>query len=220
MIRPVCSLLVFVALALAGCASTPESRLRAAIDGRNDEGLAIVSMTLSGTSLSQLNGFEYRIRRVATAGRDEVTTTQHASSSAQRVRQAIEGRKSDASNWWSAAVTGPGVPDSADLMEAGNLVGRVLLLNLAAGDYEIYDWRILESGDGGETEHGPALSFSYRFSVIPGRAVYLGRVHLALSAAHDKQTIGVEDSRETDLAVLRQRFPALNSTPVAVDLLQ
>lgn len=218
MIRQICSVIVFAVLAIAGCAGTPESRLRAAADGSDGGGLAIVSMTLSGTSLSQVNGFEYRIRRVATAGRDEVTTVLHASTSAQRVRQASTPRESGASSW-SAAVTGPGVPDSADLVEAGNLVGRVLALSLPAGDYEIYDWRILENGVGGETEHGPVRSFSYRFSIVPGRAVYLGRVHLSLSAAH-KQTIGVGDRREADLAVLRQRFPALNSTPIAVDLLR
>lgn len=218
MIRQICSVIVFAALAIAGCAGTPESRLRAAADGSDGGGLAIVSMTLSGTSLSQVNGFEYRIRRVATAGRDEVTTVLHASTSAQRVRQASTPRESGASSW-SAAVTGPGVPDSADLVEAGNLVGRVLALSLPAGDYEIYDWRILENGVGGETEHGPVRSFSYRFSIVLGRAVYLGRVHLSLSAAH-KQTIGVVDNREADLAALRQRFPALASTPVTIDLLR
>ncbi len=218
MIRQVCTTFVFAALTLAGCAGTPESRLRAATDGSDGEGLAIVSMTLSGMPLSRVNGFEYRIRHFAAAGSDAVMTTPLVSSSAQRVRQASTSRESGAS-YWSAAVTGPGVPDAGDLVEAGQLVGRVLALSLPAGDYEIYRWRVLENGAAGEVEHSPAQTFSYRFSVTAGRAVYLGRVHLALSAAR-KQALNIEDRRDADLATLRQNYPVLASTPVAIDLLR
>ncbi len=217
-ISQACLVFAMAALALVGCATTPESRLRAAADGSDGGGLAIVGMTLSGKPLNEVNSFEYSIRRITATRDDEMTIEQRVPSPVQRVRQTGASRDSDAA-YWSLAVVGPGTPDAADLVEDDALVGRVLALSLPAGDYEIFDWRIIENGTAGEHEHGPAQSFSYRFSVVPGRTVYLGRLHLALSTTR-KQAIDIENRRDADLAALWQRYPALASTPVVVDLLQ
>ncbi|MBI5900299.1 MAG: hypothetical protein HZB40_13850 [Rhodocyclales bacterium] len=47
---------------LAGCAAAPDLPSTYTLDANQPEGLAIVSLTLSGKPLDKVSGYEYRIR--------------------------------------------------------------------------------------------------------------------------------------------------------------
>lgn len=217
-IRQLSPVLSLAVLGLTGCAGTPDSHLSTKTDGNGEPGLAIVGMTLSGKSMNKITSFDYGIRRITAHSNDDVVTVRRYSTSTQRVRRSSTGSEPSESAW-RAVVTGPGLPDSIDILNSGQLIGRLLTLNLSVGDYEIYTWRIVESGYPGEIEHGPAQNFSYRFSIKPGQAAYLGRVHLSLSD-ENKQTISIDDQRDTDLSAVWQRYPATSLAPVEAQILQ
>lgn len=69
----------------------------------------------------------------------------------------------------------------------------------------------------GGVEYRPQQAFSYRFSVKPGRATYIGQLNLHLSE-HDTQKLSVEDKRERDFAILAKKLPALDAAKVTTEI--
>ena len=67
----------------------------------------------------------------------------------------------------------------------------------------------MEPGPHGAMEYGPKQAFSYRFSVKPGEAVYLGRLRLHLNET-DTHQITVEGRREIDLGTFKKKYPSLD----------
>ncbi len=203
-----------LAALLAGCAATADLPARQTFDATRDEGLAIVSLSLSGKDLGRVTHFEYRLRELVPSDKDGVVKRIHFGSPTQHARWV--GRGDDARPIASRAVVkGAGLGEPLDISDHGKPAGRLATLVLPAGDYEFHAWNLVEGGPYGDTEYGPKREFSYRFSVKPGAAVYLGRLHLQLSD-RDRQALTVEDRRDSDLAGFRSKYPALAQVAVAV----
>jgi len=86
--------------------------------------------------------------------------------------------------------------------------GRLVVVELAAGSYEFYDWAgILTTS----TE-----KFSIPFRVEPGKATYLGNVHFEVL----DQTYGirVSDRASRDLPLLFERYPNLQRDAVLTEI--
>lgn len=206
---------LLLTLGLAGCAAVPDLPPNYAPEAHRSEGLAIVSLTLSGKPLKDVSGFEYLVRQVPPKDGEAVTTTRHYAGITQRARWIGQaGDPGDAVR--RAVVKGLDVSEPLDVLDAGRPVGRLVTLRLAAGEYEFHAWKVTERAPYGEAEHGPQQPFSYRFAVEPGRTVYLGRLRLHLDAGNTSRMV-VEDRRDSDLALFKAKYPALAGA-VAVDI--
>lgn len=104
--------------------------------------------------------------------------------------------------------------------------GELTVLSVPAGEYEIHGWNIGASGWGGLRTSKGENKFSYRFRVEPGKAVYLGNIHMAAtgdsgiafqSATFTQKTI-VRDLHVRDLAELPKVAPGLAPDRVEVRL--
>lgn len=89
---------------------------------------------------------------------------------------------------------------------------RLIVMELPAGAYEIHrwvdiDWRgVLE----------PDEPFTVPFTVAPGRAAYVGNVHVA--RGETRYAVRTFDRSERDLSLLFTRYPALQRESVDVTI--
>jgi hypothetical protein len=197
---------MMVAAVLSGCATTTQDLpLGFELDASRAEGLAVVSLTLTGVALDQVSGYEYGIREVR-SGRAAVSRTQHFESTKQFARWAASNQKAREIKW-AAVARGSGA-EPADILEAGKAVGRLVTLRLPAGEYEFYTWKVFEENKYGKMEYGPERTFSHRFTVQPGKAVYFGRLHLQFNreSAH---ILSVEGRDGEDMALFRNKYPQI-----------
>lgn len=205
-----------LAVVLAGCVTAPDLPPDYALDPNVPEGLAIVSLTLSGKTLDRVDSFEYRLRPVAPQDGEPVRARPYFNSAKQHARWLIDtnGRR-DAE--WNVIVKAPNFGESLDVAEHGTVTGRLASVRLPAGEYEFYAWKLREPNPYGGTEYSPTQAFSYRFAVKPGQASYIGQLHLHLSA-RDTQKVTVEDRHERDIAILRKKHPSPHASQVTVDI--
>lgn len=167
------------ALALVGCAAAPDLPPNYALDAGRGEGLAVVSLSLSGKAFERITEFEYRLREIPPRDEEAVRKSIRFGSPIQHARSqehSDDGRKVAG----KAVVKGSDLREPLDIHDAGKPVGRLLTLRLPAGEYEFHAWRLTEPGPYGEVEYAPKKDFSYRFSVKSGATSYLGRLHLQL----------------------------------------
>lgn len=207
---------VLLAAGLAGCATAPDLPPDYALDPSGPEGLAIVSLTLSGKAWDKVESFDYRIRPVAAQEEELVSARPYFSSAKQHARWLIDTNGHRAANW-NVVVKAPNSDNTPDVTDHGTVHGRVASLPLPAGDYEFYAWKLREPSPYGGTEYSPKQTFSYPFSVRPGQATYIGQINLHLSE-RNTQRITVEDKRERDLAVLRKKHPSLGTLQMTGDI--
>lgn len=196
-----------IALGVAGCASAPDLPAKYALNAERQEGLAIVSLTLAGKPLDKISGFEYRLREVPPRGATFAITKNHYGSPQQHARslQAVDESRPFSR---TIAVKGINNPEPLDIKDDGQALGRLVVVRLPPGEYELYSWRVREPNRYGETEYAPPHNFNYRFSIKPGEATYIGRLNLYLgerNAVH----MSVEDRRQEDLKVFGLKHPAL-----------
>lgn len=197
---------------LVGCASTPDLPRDYALDASNTEGLVIASMTLLGKSINQLNGLEFNIRQLSPRDEEMLTKTPHFAGATQHARWvAAGGDVGQTKATWAATVNGINSAESLDIVEGDRLSGRLMVLRLSAGDYEVYSWKAVERTTYGEMEYRPKKAFSHRFTVKSGEATYLGRLRLQLGD-NDLQKLVIEDRRSADLILFRNKYPKLEIT--------
>jgi hypothetical protein len=93
--------------------------------------------------------------------------------------------------------------------------GTVFAAALAAGDYEIYEWKV---GSGYANVRSTA-PFSIRFKVEPGKLVYLGNFHFTQTSGMGLMVTGAmlsyAEKHERDIAAFKAKFPALAEFPIA-----
>lgn len=198
-----------LALGLAGCAAAPDLPANYALNEARQEGVAIVSLTLDGKSLDQVESFAYRLREVTPHGTAYASVTHRHDSPRQHARALWEADK-DRPFAQDIVVKGLDGGRPLDIRDSGQPVGRVAALRLAPGEYEIHAWPLREPARGGTTEYAPPRDFSYRFSIKPGEAIYLGRIELDFTK-RNAQRITVTDRRTEDLALLGKTHAALTA---------
>lgn len=209
------SFLALFALGLYGCA-TADLPANFVLDPAQREGLAIISMTLSGKPLDKVSSFEYRIRHVRPTAGDAVTETRYFDSARQHARW-VESADAGDHGERRVIVKAPESAEPLDIAERGAATGRVALLYLPAGTYEFYDWTLREPNVYGGIEYSPKQAFSYRFAVSPGQATYLGRIDLDLGE-RGVQKLRVDDRNERDVALARGKVPAIRAYPVVSEV--
>lgn len=210
------SLSIVLALSLIGCAATSDLPADFVLDPKQPDGLAIISLTLSGEPLEKVASFEYRIRSLPPKDGEAVIDRPYFESLRQQAR-GMSRLNSHVDGSRRIVVKGPDSNEPLDLREDAR-AGRVASLRLPVGTYEFYAWTVKDlPGQSGGTEYGPRRPFSYRFSVKPGQATYIGQLDLHLSDGKT-QKITVEDKRERDLALLEKKLPSIGATPVASEV--
>lgn len=91
--------------------------------------------------------------------------------------------------------------------------GELVALSIPAGEYEIHGWSIIAGGWGGLRTSTAKDRLAYRFRVEAGKAVYLGNLHVAMTAdtgitpaaftvSKYQATSSVRDMRARDFAEL------------------
>jgi hypothetical protein len=103
-------------------------------------------------------------------------------------------------------------------------IGRLAVLRLPAGEYEIYQWKgdTLAWPRAGTMYTVQSDTFSVRFTVRPDAVTYLGALQLVLPETiyrgqlHGDFQIRFGDSSERDLTLLKTKYPAASATQVAM----
>lgn len=196
-----------LALGLIGCASAPDLPVGYAFDPNRPEGLAIVSLTLTGKPIDKISTFEYRLREVPPSGTTFANTSNHYGSPRQHARSL---QANDEKRPFSRTVVIKGLNSSEpiDIEIAGKTQGRLATVRLPAGEYELYSWRLREPNSYGEREYSSPNNFSYRFTVKPGEMAYLGRLNLSAGGSNAVH-LSIEDRRQEDIALFRAKHPTL-----------
>ncbi len=207
---------VLFVIGLAGCAATADLPPAYVLDAKRPEGLAIVSLTMTGRALDKMSGFEYRIREVPARDEESVVATNHYASARQHARSLREDSRQRETPH-RAIVKDASSAEPLDIQEAGKATGRVAVIRLLPGEYEFHTWAASEPNAFGETEYGPLKDFRYRFSIKPGETAYIGRLNLNLGE-QNTQKVTVEDRRNDDLATLRKKHPAINFGQIVFDV--
>lgn len=199
---------IVIAVGLAGCAITkPDLSPNFVLDSNRPEGLAVVSLTLKGKPLDQVLSFEYGIRTAAPSAGTEVEQRQHFGSAQQFANWTIRSGEHRETAW--AAMVKGGSSEPVDILDDGKAIGRLVVLRLPAGEYEFYTWKIIERNSYGEMEYGPRQTFSYRFSIKPGKATYFGRLRLTFDGG-TSYVSSVEDKNDVDVMVFGNKYPTIS----------
>ncbi len=201
---------------LAGCAASPDLPPNYALDPSQPEGLAVVSLTLSGMPMNQVASFEYRIREIPPRDENTVITKPHFSSATQHARWVGKDSGSQLVHR-NLTIKGPNSQEPLDIVLDGKPSGRLAALRLPEGDYEFHAWKLNERTSYGELEYAPKQGFSYRFSIKPGETTYLGRLNLYLGQRNVQQT-AVEDRQTEDMNLLGNKYPALRTARVTTSV--
>ena len=90
--------------------------------------------------------------------------------------------------------------------------GRLIIQELPPGQYELFRY---------ESRNGTLYSdgFSYRFHVSPGVVTYIGGILLVSTSLMNNQ-FALVDASERDLALLKQKAPALANVNVKIGLMR
>ena len=178
------------------------------------EGLAIVSLTLSGKDLDQVSNFAYRVREAGDESMEEAKRRPYFHSARQHARwMQDKDAQGPAARRIRLIVKDPALAEPLDVVESGRAIGRLAALRLPAGDYELYDWKLVVPNQYGGNEFSPKRAFGYRFKVEAGRAVYLGNVDLRMTE-QDTYNIAVENKAKRDLALLAKKAPSVSAEDV------
>ncbi len=99
--------------------------------------------------------------------------------------------------------------------------GKLILLELPAGEYNIYRWFISQGYIGLESMSG----FKMRFNVVPGKITYIGELN------NDRESGGIfgiglgrisfniKDSKERDFKEIKKHYPNLELADSQTDLI-
>lgn len=94
--------------------------------------------------------------------------------------------------------------------------GRVAVIELSPGEYELRRWVMGGGARGGS--FSSRRPFGYRFLIEPGKVTYVGNVHVDLQRTADSDTMpyrmAVHDERQRDLAIFRRKHPGLATAPI------
>jgi hypothetical protein len=89
--------------------------------------------------------------------------------------------------------------------------GRVAVVELAPGDYELRRWVI---NVGNRAAYSSRRPLGYRFNIVAGKATYLGNVHVDIqrSAAESLPfATTLEDRRERDLPIVQRKYSGVRA---------
>lgn len=203
---------------LSACGSLSDLPPGYSLGTQDAEGLAVVSLTLSGKDLGQVSSFTYRVRAAANQASEDAKRRPYFDSARQHARwmQDTDAQGSAASRMrW--IVKDQASAEPLNVVESGRAIGRLTTLRLPAGDYELYDWKLVVPNQYGGNEFSPNRPFGYRFKIEAGRATYLGNLDLGMTE-QDAYHITVENKATRDLAILAKKLPSMRVEDIIVRL--
>ncbi|WP_265942142.1 hypothetical protein [Dechloromonas sp. A34] len=186
------------------------------LNPQSPEGLAVVSLTVSGKPLDKVSSLEFRVRPLAPHG-EQVTEATPRFRSAREHTEWMQSERGRRDADWGVGVKVPGAAVPLDVIDHGTPIGRLTTMRLPAGQYEFYAWRLREPDPKGGAEDSRKDTFSYPFVVKAAQATYIGRLNLHL-IDRDSEKLTVENRREQDFAVLRKKLPSVGAGQIAVDI--
>jgi len=199
---------------LSGCGTVPDLPSGYTLSAQDAEGLAVVSLTLSGKNLEQVSSFEYQVRQVPAYAFEEAERSRYFGSARQHVDWLRDGdAKGKAPQRIKLIVKGEASAELLDVVESNRAIGRLAALRLPPGNYEIYDWKVEVPDQYGGDKITPKRTVGYRFKIEAGRATYLGNVDLRLT---DQGTYNVTVDNKTtrDLALLAKKLPSIRAEDI------
>lgn len=198
--------LIFI---LSGCSTISDLPRGYSLGMKNEEGLAVVSLTLSGMDMNKVSSFEYRVREVVTGAGENVNRRPYFNSARQHARwlQDTDAQGPTATKI-NMIVKDQALVEPLDVVDAGRAIGRLAALRFPAGNYELYDWKLVVPNQYGGDEFSSSRAIGYRFSIEAGRATYLGNVDLRMTE-RDTYKVTVENKATRDIALLAKKLPSL-----------
>jgi hypothetical protein len=94
--------------------------------------------------------------------------------------------------------------------------GELFAVELPEGEYEVHRWLI----SSGPASVVPTSSFSIRFTVLPGRVIYIGNFHFRRTSRLGLTVTGGElsylERAERDLPLIKRKYPSIAATTIDV----
>lgn len=198
-------------LGLSGCVTVADLPRGYTLGEYPAEGIAVVSLTLTGQAIERAASFSYRVRPASEAA-GEMIRRPYFESALQQGRW-MQDKAAQGPQPVPLIVKDPASREPLDVLEAGRPVGRVAVLRLPAGEYELYDWQLRVPNRYGGDEFRPKQTAIYRFRIEAQRATYLGNLNLHVTD-QDTYRISIDDRANRDLALLAQKAPTLRAEDV------
>ncbi len=177
-------LLVWMTFILAACTSVESIPNNFVLNPLSDKGILVSSVTYHGT----YSGYSILFRRIDDNQFKELTIGT------------------------GTAFLPPGMLDW-DIKQRG-LRGNVFAVELPAGDYEFFSWRVAS----GYSHVRPQNDFSIPFSITPGNAVYLGNFKFERKSGLGGTIIAVDvqyrDESNRDIGILQKKYNGIESSTV------
>ena len=178
-----------LALALGGCQTMGTPNAERTVDvSKKAGGLAVVSVTVSGYTPGT---HWYQIVDLRNSQQPPVSIATNAESF--------------------------GLDWTASQGSEKTIVGRLAVVELAPGDYEIRRW-VMRAGNG--AMYASRRPFGYRFTIAAGEVVYLGNVHTDIQQSASASALpyasSVSDKQARDLPLLQQKYPAIRAGTIKI----
>jgi hypothetical protein len=174
---------------IAGCASAPPVTDRKFAKSNVPSGYALVSLTKTGSPINMMQA-DYKFQSVDGGG--------------------VAGELTDGVFFQIELLSGqkPPIPLTLPrdyLVQRENPYGVIRLVELPAGEYQVFNFSASLS-NGYVTRRINGKVPDVKFSITPGKIVYLGNFNLEYSL---DQTVrfNMTDEYERDMALFRKRFP-------------
>ena len=100
-----------------------------------------------------------------------------------------------------------------DPMDWDHPKGRLVVAELPAGKYELYQWR----SEGFNVTYTSKI-FSIPFTVVAGKATYIGNFFVNIDESTSRYRLEVTDKSDRDLPLLIRRYPNIKENGVVQDI--
>ena len=181
-------LLVCLALFMAACASVENVPNNFNLSPQSNNGILLASVTYHGT----YSGYSILFRKVGATDFQKLTIGT------------------------GTALVPPGLLDW-DIKQRG-LRGNLFAVELPAGDYEFYSWRVAS----GYANVKPSSDFRIPFSIIPGKATYQGNFKFNRDTGVGLTVIAVDvqyhDEATRDISIFQKKYAAIDPSNVKLGI--
>lgn len=92
--------------------------------------------------------------------------------------------------------------------------GRLMVIELPQGDYEYYSW----IGGSNNSTIKPKKDFSKKFTVVSGKAVYIGNIHIGIGGR--RFSMAVQDKQDRDLELFLIKYQNIKKEDIVVSILK
>jgi len=192
-------LIFFFIILLVGCTAGKDIEVKKDYILNTNNPNGLVLVHLSVDKILYLNWFNYLIRGINNEYKNAITAY-NAYSSASNLSKYYEK----------------------------NEKGRLALIELPGGDYEFYNWMAGASGWGSTSTMESTDTFSKKFTVTPGKIVYIGHLHTNVYETGEgnmyqkklRYEVITRDSREQDMQLMKNEWKNIKAEDIAIRIME